>query len=146
MIEDALGRRGRRRRAPAGRSGSGAAGGVAPQHPVHEVRGDVPRLGARAEARVEPELERELVVDARTAEEQDDLAPPALALEELDERAPVLLVAVALGDDLAHQDGVGAAPRARARRALVLDLRAEVVHLEAPCSSRAPCRPRTPCS
>ena len=71
------------------------------------------------------------MIHARPAEEQDHLAPPALALEELDERAPVLLVAVALRDDLADQDGVRT-ERAGARRELVvLDLGAEVVHLEA---------------
>ena len=68
------------------------------------------------------------------------------ALEQLDERAAVLLVAVALGDDLADEDGVGVERAGARRELLVLDLRAEVVRPRSPCSSRAPCRPRSPCS
>ena len=53
-------------------------------------------------------VDGELVVDAGPAEEQDEAVAQALLLEQVDQRRGVLFVAVPLGDDLAHQDGVGA--------------------------------------
>src|SRR5690606_10059985 len=84
-----------------------------------------------AEAGIEAELERELVVDAGPAEKEQHAVAEALFLDQLDEGSGVLLVAVALRDDLADEDGVGADLARDGRELLVFDLRAEVVHLEA---------------
>ncbi len=90
-----------------------------------------PGLGARTKAGIESELERDLVVHARAAEKQDDLAPPSLMHEELNEGPPVLLVAISLGNDLAYQNGVRADGLGARREGLVLYLRAEIVDFEA---------------
>src|SRR5580692_3869587 len=78
-----------------------------PAKTLDEVRSHVPGLRAWTEAGVEPELEGQLVIDARTTEEENDLVAPTFAPGELDEGRPVLLVAISLGDDLAHEHRVG---------------------------------------
>src|SRR5690606_39036896 len=98
---------------------------------LDDVGGDLRRRRPRAEARVEAELARELVVDAGPAEEEQHVVAPALLLDHSHERRAVLLVAVALRDDLRDEDRVGPeGPRARAELG-VLDLGAEVVRVEA---------------
>ena len=97
---------------------------------LDDVGGDVAWFGAGPETGVVAELEGELVVDARPAEEQDDLVAEALLLHEVDERQRVLFVAVSLGDDLAHEDHVGVESSCSLGELLVLDLGSEVEGLE----------------
>src|SRR3954469_8665745 len=61
---------------------------------VIDLISDVARLGARAEARVEAELERRLVIDARAAEEPDGPLVDLRFLRRVDEISRVFLVHV----------------------------------------------------
>src|SRR5262249_52041058 len=66
--------------------------------PLDDERRYVARRRTGPEAGVEAELDRELAIDARPAQEQDEPLPDALPLQELDEGTSVLFVTVALGD------------------------------------------------
>ena len=99
-------------------------------HSFDQVRGHVAWFGTRAEPGIEPEVQRKLVIHARTSEKQDYLVAPALLLEKLDKGSSVFLVAIALRNHLAHEDRVRAKRFCAGKELLVLDLRAQVVDLE----------------
>src|SRR5262245_11329476 len=82
-----------------GESRSVGQNALSPQQLVDDVAGHLRRLGARPEAGVEAELARQLVIDARPAEEEQQVAlvaPP----RQLDQLRRVLDVQIALGHDL----------------------------------------------
>jgi hypothetical protein len=59
------------------------------------------------------------------------LLTPALSLEKLDESSSILLVTVSLRDHLAYEDRIGPKGPRVGKELFVLDLRAQVVDLEA---------------
>ena len=108
-------------------------------------RSDVAGLRPRPEARVEPELEGELVVDARAAEKEDDVVAPPLLRDELDERGAFSLWQLRCVMTWLTRMA-SAFRRARAPRAARSRPARRGCTPRTPCSSRAPCRPRSPCS
>ncbi len=118
--------------------------------PAHEALDQERRHGDRLACpgrspASKPMLDGQVVIDARAAEQQDHLVPEALARRQVDERRRVLLVAVPLGDHLRDQDRVRAEGLGLLAELGVLDLRAEVVGVEALEASR-PFSPANPCS